>query len=416
MTYKEAVTAKANVENTLQRLAEQLFDHIDLALKPRVLICYTVEETTKCLKTEHETYLSAMGNNLVGQDITMVLFLNKRIHDQYSINEFRLIECFRTVFANESRTIIENIKDKAYLFYIATRSVDEILRTCAINFLEEIALSSKITKMSSCYNICNRVSQLHYENKEVSGGIVITKSDNINTNCDFTFKEPFLLSDIKKLRKIMELTNKEQYLISDSYWVYGLGKVKNTRKHPVFNISFEGKNKWKVSQNDRVLMVVHDGIPNVYKEKINKESFLQDLVRVNSELTAAQKENLYSIANAASELHHGGLIVISDNAEKEAQRLGNQSFPIESKKLESKLIKQFTSIDGAILMDWDCNCYAIGVILDGIADENIGKSTRGSRYNSAARYCNYRNSEGDKVIAIVVSEDGMVNIVPESTN
>jgi DNA integrity scanning protein DisA with diadenylate cyclase activity len=68
-----------------------------------------------------------------------------------------------------------------------------------------------------------------------------------------------------------------------------------------------------------------------------------------------------------------------------------------------------TAIDGAVLIDPTTTCYAIGVILDGLAS-NKGTPSRGARYNSAIRYvetCKY------PCLAIIVSEDGSIDLVPD---
>lgn len=66
-----------------------------------------------------------------------------------------------------------------------------------------------------------------------------------------------------------------------------------------------------------------------------------------------------------------------------------------------------TAIDGAVLVSPDATCFAIGVILDGRATPK-GNPARGARYNSAIRYVESQNQS----LAIVVSEDGGVNLIP----
>ena len=60
------------------------------------------------------------------------------------------------------------------------------------------------------------------------------------------------------------------------------------------------------------------------------------------------------------------------------------------------------------MLDVTGTCYAIGVILDGIATAK-GNSERGSRYNSAIRYV----ENNGNCVAIIISEDGMVNLYPD---
>lgn len=75
---------------------------------------------------------------------------------------------------------------------------------------------------------------------------------------------------------------------------------------------------------------------------------------------------------------------------------------------------QMTAIDGALLIDLHGYCHACGVILDGEATVS-GDMARGARYNSTNNYiqglrAKYR-SRKKSLLAIVVSEDGMVNIL-----
>ena len=87
-----------------------------------------------------------------------------------------------------------------------------------------------------------------------------------------------------------------------------------------------------------------------------------------------------------------------------------QGTPITPCLLTSKLLKHLTPIDGAILIDPEGTCHAIGTILDGKATPK-GDPGRGARFNSAVRYV---ESSWDKVrcFAVVVSEDGGVDFVP----
>ena len=36
-----------------------------------------------------------------------------------------------------------------------------------------------------------------------------------------------------------------------------------------------------------------------------------------------------------------------------------------------------------------------------------------SRFNSSLRYCDYRRAQGERVVVVVISEDGMVDILPK---
>ena len=82
---------------------------------------------------------------------------------------------------------------------------------------------------------------------------------------------------------------------------------------------------------------------------------------------------------------------------------------IEPVVLGDEMVRRVTSIDGAVLLDDEGRCHAVGVILDGRATPD-GRPSRGSRYNSALRYVT--GAEGP-TLAVVISEDGRVDLLPD---
>jgi DNA integrity scanning protein DisA with diadenylate cyclase activity len=106
---------------------------------------------------------------------------------------------------------------------------------------------------------------------------------------------------------------------------------------------------------------------------------------------------------------HGSMLVISAHASGEASRLakGKQATSVEPCKLSEKILQLMTRIDGAVLVDPEATCHALGVILDGSASHR-GNRARGARYNSAVRYVEGRE---EPVVIVVKSEDGMVDVI-----
>jgi DisA bacterial checkpoint controller nucleotide-binding len=102
------------------------------------------------------------------------------------------------------------------------------------------------------------------------------------------------------------------------------------------------------------------------------------------------------------------MLVVHRNASEEAARLIPQAQQVLPQLLDSKLLPAVTSIDGAVLVDPTGTCRAVGVILDGHASGK-GDSSRGARFNSAVRYHETQNGE---CLVIIVSEDGMINLLP----
>jgi len=111
------------------------------------------------------------------------------------------------------------------------------------------------------------------------------------------------------------------------------------------------------------------------------------------------------------EQKHGTTIVVSAAAAHEANRLSSQSTPIEPTIMTPELVKRLSCIDGAILIDPRGEAHAVGVILDGQATPKV-TPTRGARYNSAVRYVESVNGGPYTACAVVVSEDGSVDLLP----
>ena len=155
------------------------------------------------------------------------------------------------------------------------------------------------------------------------------------------------------------------------------------------------------------MLVVEYGNPSLPRPKINKETLNDLLQRIFDETTPDDLAKIWNIVNVATSQKHGALLIISSDAAGESKRLKNQSTEIKPTKLDESLIRNVTSIDGAVLLDVTGTCYSIGVILDGIATAK-GNPERGSRYNSAIRYVENK----DRCVAVIISEDGMVDLYP----
>ena len=104
------------------------------------------------------------------------------------------------------------------------------------------------------------------------------------------------------------------------------------------------------------------------------------------------------------------MIVISKHAKEEALRLESSSIKIKPIQMIKTQLKLVTGIDGALIIDTDGYCHAIGSILDGSATMS-GDSSRGARYNSALRYLNLQTKDKIPCLIAVISEDRYIDIL-----
>lgn len=143
-------------------------------------------------------------------------------------------------------------------------------------------------------------------------------------------------------------------------------------------------------------------------------------------IKAKCRKRLAILFDAANECQDGAILIVSSKEmiEKEVTRLGTNKrgtrlsspMPLTKKGKVSPLLKQFAAVDGAIFLDFDGNCHAYGVILDGVVS-NPGDNARGSRFNSTKAYTEWVRDErypGYVILGVVKSEDGMLDLFDKS--
>ncbi|MDN4616703.1 diadenylate cyclase [Paenibacillus sp. PsM32] len=299
------------------------------------------------------------------------------------------------------------------------------------------------------------VSSRAYESSIAFGSILfmnkslITESNLIRFAIKFAKNDVIKLEDAKRIRKLLELTNieKDLYLIADHSVIYGIGEVNwHLQKDSlILRLDFNGVSKYILSFAKLQMQSILEGqlitkenqkfyrsdlkleekelISIAFKNpKINEEGYSTErFSRILSKELFENKEEqikiekLNEIVQKARMQKHGTIVVITnvETAKNEIKKLSKQSTVIEMGPINPEHIKFLTSIDGAIYFDSDCNCHGIGVILDGEAQENIGDASRGARFNSAYRYIAKLKKSAQRCVIIIISEDGMIDILPE---
>lgn len=208
------------------------------------------------------------------------------------------------------------------------------------------------------------------------------------------------------------------------FYTVGLGAAEFEKTFP--HIYFEDHASWRF-----VLPDAED--PKKYNQiRYKGGQFLLphlDLSDAESEIICKRLKNDVAASTAqralklAREQRKGTVVILGSKpvVEREANRLcGGKmcrgiSFSAPVKLFGTAVpaqLRHLTAIDGALLVDFDGNCHACGVILDGKAT-TPGDMSRGARYNSTKNYIHLlRKREKDNpVLAIVVSEDGNADLL-----
>lgn len=294
------------------------------------------------------------------------------------------------------------------------RETEELLRAAGKTLLDTPAQALGAEPGTArLFHTLNTISSLRYEGAEGVGKLLLARRHHPNLEEVFALTCPTALTDYRAVRKLLEMTTPEVSLLSDGENVYALGRQVghyDPNREDLFVINFVNHYAWEFQHDGKVLMRTHYGQPSLPRPRLNRTRFRKDLKRLFHLHDPAKIERLWEVVLEASRQQHGTLLVITTEALAEADRLKLQCTLIEPVPLTPLITRLITAIDGAVLLDPDSYCYSIGVILDGKASGH-GTSTRGARYNSAIRYV---EASPYPCLAVVVSEDGMVDVITKA--
>ncbi|WP_159054633.1 diadenylate cyclase [Streptomyces dysideae] len=287
-------------------------------------------------------------------------------------------------------------------------STGEIVRTATEHMLRTMMYCINYWFASDLHLLMNQLSALPYEGREGAGRLVLAKADNPAIDVSVKLASPVKSGNTLAIRKLLEGSGATADVLSDGEKIYGLGTVRSDydpSTESVFSVRFLRRGYWELSHADTVLLAVRDGIPSLPQHVLDVEYLLDLCDRLFPE---SDDDVLVQAARAVGKHRHGAMLVISADAAGEAKRLSPQSWAVEPSPLSTSLLTQLTDMDGAVLLDTQGNCHAIGVILDGVA-KGEGDPARGSRLNNAVRYL---GSGRPATIVVVYSADGGIDVLP----
>jgi hypothetical protein len=308
--------------------------------------------------------------------------------------------------------------DRGSLFYLTNWDPKELLRSAGARFTHTAGSAGKRPEPENIikygvydlFKACNFISSLRYEGAESAGHLVISQKGHPAITMKLAFDKPVDPNDYRKVRNLLEMCDADTWLLYAEREVYGLGFVTegayDPKREDLFLVRFVKHHSWELVHDKLVLMQTTYNEPRLPQASFNPDELRAELKHSIPTITDPEVEHLVGVAHMASAAKHGTMLVITPEAATEVERLASQSFPVKPFLITDKQLPSVSSIDGAVMLDEKGMCHGLGVILDGHATE-LGTSARGARYNSAIRYV----QERPKAVALVVSEDGMVNVV-----
>ena len=256
-------------------------------------------------------------------------------------------------------------------------------------------------------DVFNTLAASPYESRAALGGILLIGQDRqCDLEIEFTEEYLFETKNIRQIRKLLEMATEELPLIVQNGRVIGLGKRESNGEMFLFS----GHQMWSYYKEGMELLTCKEGKYTLIIGE--RQNYIADFP--GSFIKPGNDIYLNAILYEIRQQKHGALLIITDEAEAEVDRLcrlkrGYAIIPIDLKlERNRKLLPSITSIDGAFFIDTDFYCYGVGLILDGIAVMQ-GLSSRGSRYNSAKCYID--NKEAEKYVSVVISEDETIDIM-----
>jgi hypothetical protein len=288
---------------------------------------------------------------------------------------------------------------------------EEVLHRAAVRLMHTPEAAVDVLALEQLSEACDRIAVMKYEGGEARGRLVIAPHDHPALETLLTLDPPVPVSNHRAVRKLLEMSSRDgPGLVTNGTDIMGLamiGRGYDQGTEVCFTVDFWGNGAWELRHAEKPLMVVRYGRPELPRPPVARDSIRDRLRVLDPSATEEAEAWLWDAIEAAVDAGHGALLVISRAAPAEAARLRPQALPITPIPLTSDLATRTTAIDGALLIGTDGRCYAIGAILDGRAG-GAGQASRGSRYNSAVRYV---NTQAGACFAVVVSEDGMVDLV-----
>jgi len=290
---------------------------------------------------------------------------------------------------------------------------EELLRSAADQLVTGMVWRTDQSCIEGMHGLCRTLTtlaSLRYEKAVGAGRLVFARKGHPAITPTVTFATSTPLRSHRLVRKLLELSSDDLPLWCDPDRAYGLaarGEYDATEED-LFEVHFVGHHQWELQHDGEILMRVDVGLPSLPKLPFDEQKLRTDLCRIFRSITTTDVETLVALAREAERESHGTILVISEAAEAEAQRLAPQGTPVTPFRVTPQVIPRLTPIDGAIILDPTGICYAIGTILDGNATQH-GDPGRGARYNSAVRY--YESASMPCLVA-VVSSDGGVDFFP----
>ena len=336
--------------------------------------------------------------------------LRTEARDDVAVTRSLVHSCLDVLLAAATRALHEP-EPGASVLNALDATTDELARRAGTRFVGGTVFLTGSYEGHGLFSALSAVSTTRYEGLSGHGSLFAVAPNDPDLVIDVQLRAAMSFNDIRGVRKLLEMSERERLgLLTDGSRIYALGHIQSSYEpadERIFDFHIVGDGKWLMHHAGAPLLSVEFDVPALPKDRIDRARFMDTAERLfGSRQTDA--ERLWELALVAADQEHGSMLVVSEAAAAEAERLAAQAILIEETELSPELLYRATSIDGAALFSPTGACHALGVILDGVATDE-GNRARGSRFNSAVRYLATVKAA---TMVVLVSEDGMIDVLP----
>lgn len=312
-----------------------------------------------------------------------------------------------------TRSFFEEVYKQIYFYGIRRVNIAHMYDLIVSGGVVEFFYGFYKLDINFLMNLSAETYEKHYADCRIIMPKVSTRSTRkgMKNGLSVVFEEPvqFNSENLRQIRKLLELSNESLALVVDES-----GRIRGlSDKHAFPNeceIRIRGHLSWRIAYEGMQKISYYSARYHLITER-RQDPDISDLMRsIDSSLSPVEISRISGLIIEASRQKTGTILIFgkADTVKEETKRLAEAKVGIAISPLSldhhKEILPSFTAIDGALLLDTRCSCYCIGTILDG--DASKGSVARGARFNSSLNYIRRRNSLGQKLIAIVISEDG----------
>ena len=348
------------------------------------------------------------------QDFENQYRLSQATHEVSPMRQHRIDRCFLEALIyrvlKESELELQKPSEGNTSFL---GNSERVIEDAASSLLKSVELHINQWNRIDLLSFANAIAAERYEGAASEGRLIVCPTNHPDICAKVKLTQPIEIYNYRGIRKLLEVSSNSMGLLCNIESVWGLGIPLDTyqpSQENLFEIRFAEHHTWELVHAENIMLRVKYRQARLPRARFDRRLFC-DRVTQLFEIDRSTANILIKAVEAAVEQRHGTMLVITEKAERETKRLAAQSTTIEPVIVSKDLISHLSNIDGAILISPEGIVYSFGVILDGKASEN-GNSARGARYNSAIRYIDGERSRNINCLALIVSEDGYVDLYP----